>query len=688
MGAGGDFDTLVARAGIVRVWHDIDHRRHEPSIESLRALLDAMHLDWRQPADTLVALDAASPPGLPAIAAGFVDEPLHLALRLPACASRGAVRLWATDGEGRTQQAAVDLGRTAGPRGLDRVGRLEATIDWPFAPVPGEYRLRLEGIGLVSEGLFVIAPARCMELEPGFRGAGLSAQAYALRDRRGRAIGDLESLARLGEWFGGLGGAVVLANPLGGPVDPRTPALAPYSPSSRLTIDAVYLPGVAGPRTPPAGDRIGDVAAIRMAALGEMARAHAELLRNPDSDACREFRGWCAMEADWLDPHAIFAARVRQALEGGEGNLGWDGWPSEWQGPRSPAVVAWAAASHAAVDRERHAIWRLERAAVEADRRGRTAGLALGLGHDLPLGCARHGAETWSDPGAFALGASLGAPPDPFCRDGQDWGLPPLLPEELVRRACAPWRRPLRAAMRRGGLVRIDHVMGLDRLWWIPAGGRSADGAYVRYPSTVLLPLLAHDSHAHRCIVVGEDLGTVDPELRGRLARRGVLSTRVLRFERDDDGRFRPPERYPEHAWVTVGTHDLPGAVAHRRGSDFGGVATDDPPTGHGAEVTALASALHDAGFEPGPAEDDVAWLAALHGFLAATPSVLVGIQAEDLVAHAGQVNVPGTVGPGNWSHRLASAIEDWDGLPSVRAVLGALSARRAGTPAGGSAAD
>ncbi len=671
-----ELDALVDRAGIVRAWHDIDGRRQETSIETMRALLAAMRLDPDRPGETLDALDAAIPNGLSPIAANFVDEPLTVPLRLPADVRAESCTLTAIDAAGCMQRVQVDLAAARHSDARDRIGRLVLTLDWPFPPVPGEYRLRLEVDGLVSQGRHLIAPARCWEPGSMLRGAGLSAQIYALRDRRERAIGDLESLARLGEWFGRHRGQVVLANPLGGPVDPRAPSLEPYSPSSRLTIDPIYLPNVRAIRDQDAGDRIGDVAAIRSAALDTLAEEHAGLLRDPDSPLAREFRAWSEAESDWLEPHAIFAARIRLLIASGERVPCWERWAPDWRSPDSAAVARWKAAAGTAIDCERYAIWRLERAATDADRRGREAGLALGLGHDLPLGCARHGAETWSQPEAFALEASLGAPPDPFCRDGQDWGLPPLRPHGLAMRECLPWRSPLRAAMRRGGLVRVDHVMGIDRLWWIPPGGRPADGAYVRYPSALLLPLLVHDSHAYRCLVVGEDLGTVDPALRQRLAVHGVLSTRVLRFERDDDGSFRSPERYPERAWVTVGTHDLPGAVAHRRAADLDPAAFPEARAQRAAELDAMVTALRAASIDPGPPEHDEAWLAALHRFLAVTPAMLIGVQVEDLLGHAGQVNVPGTVGPRNWSHRLARAIEDWDEVPSVRAVLDALSAR------------
>jgi (1->4)-alpha-D-glucan 1-alpha-D-glucosylmutase len=668
---------LLARVGLDQSWTSIDGVRHDVSSDSLHALLQAMGLDGQQPLEALATLDATEPRWLAPFAAAFIDSPVALALRVPPDITRHRLRLVAHCPDGRERVASIepDQLRPADEPGLD--GWQACTLPWPFEVLPGEHALRLEGDDVWTEGKLLLAPATCHQLPEGHLGAGLAVQTYALRDQRSTPIGDLESLARVGEWLGRHGGDGVLANPLSGPVDRRDPELSPYSPSSRLTIDAAYLP-LTGPAIPPGAQEacIGAVDQIRAAALAHLGHEYRALLGGADPAALASFRQWCKAESDWLDAHAAFAVLTECAIGERWPGVGWQAWPAEYRDPSGPGVRDLILAKADAIDRERFAIWRLEHHARDADARARAAGLGLGIGHDLPLGCARHGAETWSQPGAFALAASMGAPPDPFCRSGQDWGLPPLQPGPLRRGEVAPWRRPLRLTMRRGGLMRIDHVMGIDRLWWIPNGGRPQDGAYVRYPVDRLLPILTHDSRAHRCVVVGEDLGTVEPALRAMLARRGVLSTRVLRFERDDDGRFRAPDRYPASAWVTVGTHDLPGTITHRHATDLGPAASDAARASREAELEALAAALRAAGLDPEALDDDVRWLAALHAFLAATPSVLVGIPAEDLVAHAGQVNVPGTIDPANWSHRLPVAIEDWDQLPSVRAILAALGAR------------
>lgn len=667
---------LLAKVGIDETWTSIDGVRHEVSSDSLHALLHAMGLDGRRPLDALSALDAAEPRWLAPLAAAFVDSPPLLPLHVPADVTRRRVRLIAHLADGREQVASIepDRLRPAGEPGLD--GWRACTLPWPFEILPGEHALRVETDHVLSEGKFLLAPATCYPLPEGHRGVGLAVQTYALRDRRSAPIGDLESLAQLSEWFGRHGGDVVLANPLCGPVDRREPALSPYAPSSRLSVDAAYLPLAGAAMPADVGSRIGAVDQIRRAALASLGHEHRALIGGADPAALASFRRWCNAESDWLDTHAAFAVLTECAIRDRWPGVGWQAWPAAYHDSSDPRVRDLIAANADAIDLERYVIWRLEQLAQHADGRARAAGLRLGIGHDLPLGCARHGAETWSQPGAFALAASIGAPPDPFCDRGQDWGLPPLQPVQLRHGAVTAWRRPLAHTMQRGGLIRIDHVMGIDRLWWIPAGGQPKDGAYVRYPCDRLLAILTHDSQRHRCVVVGEDLGTVEPRLRTMLAQRGVLSTRVLRFERDDDGSFRSPARYPAKAWVTVGTHDLPGTIAHRHATDLGPDASDTARVTRQAELEALVSALLTAGLDPGALDDDLRWLAAQHAFLAATPSALVGIQVEDFLGYAGQVNVPGTIDATNWSHRLCAAIEDWDQLPSVRATLAALGAR------------
>jgi glycogen operon protein len=288
------------------------------------------------------------------------------------------------------------------------------------------------------------------------------------------------------------------------------------------------------------------------------------------------------------------------------------------------------------------------------------------------VGAAADGAEPWADQDAFARGAAIGAPPDPFSVTGQNWGLPPPNPLAMDANACSAFRVLLAANMRHAGALRIDHVMGLSRLFWIPDGGAAADGAYVDYPLDALLHGLALESTRARCLVVGEDLGTVPEGLRERLAARDILSYRVLWFERDGAD-FIAPARYPVRAAACVSTHDLPTVAGWWSGADIderralGSATDDDARLAHHERQTAraaLVTALARAGATGGERFDDAtgegnAIACAIHRFVCATPSALVLLQADDLAGESMAVNLPGTDRERpNWRRKLDVDVE------------------------------
>lgn len=312
-----------------------------------------------------------------------------------------------------------------------------------------------------------------------------------------------------------------------------------------------------------------------------------------------------------------------------------------------------------------------------AAARCRERGMAIGLYLDLAVSVDRSGSDAWSFPGCFAASASVGAPPDDFNLSGQDWGLPPLLPQALREHGHEPFVLALRANMRHAGALRIDHVMGLMRLYWVPRGAGARDGAYVHYPLDELLAIVKLESHRNRCIVVGEDLGTVPDAVREALATAGVLSYRLLYFQRDASGGFLPPQDYPRDALVAIGTHDLPTLAGWWQGRDivlreglglFPDEATRDR---HRSERALDRMRLLDALARAGrlPADADIEALAqnplsatlveAIHGWLAACPSRLMMVQPEDWLGVVEQNNLPGTVDEHpNWRRKLPLTVE------------------------------
>ncbi|HSJ98501.1 MAG TPA: 4-alpha-glucanotransferase, partial [Myxococcota bacterium] len=338
----------------------------------------------------------------------------------------------------------------------------------------------------------------------------------------------------------------------------------------------------------------------------------------------------------------------------------------------------------------------LERQLAAAAERGRAAGLAIGVYQDLAVGSASDSADTWMAQGLFARGATVGAPPDDYAPDGQNWGLPPLDPHRLRADGYRHWSRLLRAGFAHAGALRIDHAMGMMRLFWIPEGRPGSEGTYVHARSDEMLGVLALESRRAGALVIAEDLGTVPPEFREELAEWAVLSSAVAYFERDD-GVFRPAAAYPPRALATVQTHDLVPLAGHRDGADLRirrsvGQIPDDAALAEALaererEHAALLARLREEGLLPAGAEPSPAELCvAVHAFLASTPSALVAASLDDLAGEAEPVNVPGVPVDRHrsWSRRMTVSLEALRSDPLAAAVLAALRARHGGSRASG----
>jgi glycogen operon protein len=333
--------------------------------------------------------------------------------------------------------------------------------------------------------------------------------------------------------------------------------------------------------------------------------------------------------------------------------------------------------------------WLCERQLAGAARRA--SGLRLGLCRDLAVGAAPDGAEVWAQAPLVAKGVSIGAPPDPLGPQGQVWGLPPFDPHRLRADGYRSVSELLAANMRHAGALRIDHVMGLARQFWVPEGAAGADGAYVAYPLADMLGVLALESERARCLVIGEDLGTVPEGLRETLAAAGTLSYRVLPFERDGAG-YRPPSAYPRQAWACVATHDLAPLAGWWDGVDIDErlglslMTAGEAMRSHAARLddkAALIEALVRAGViasSPDPALPlDAPTAAALHAFIAKSPAALAIGQIEDIGGERIAVNLPGTDRERpNWRRRMATSLEGFFDQPLASGILRALRATRA----------
>jgi (1->4)-alpha-D-glucan 1-alpha-D-glucosylmutase len=472
---------------------------------------------------------------------------------------------------------------------------------------------------------------------------GFMVQLYGVRSERNWGIGDFTDLRKLIEISAALGAGVVGVNPL------HATQGSPYSPSSRHALNVLYidveaLPGFQG--APKSLKRLRDAElvdyeGVRRAKLEALEKIFAKT--RPRVKATGEF--------------PLFEA-LREKFGGG-----WQSWPASFQNPKSREVREFQKKNATRV--AFHAwLQQLAREQLEAaQRRAHELGMPIGLYVDLALGADRGGAEVWADQDAYAVGASCGAPPDEFNPRGQDWGLPPYSPRALRARAYRPFIALLRANMLPGGALRMDHVMALSRLWWIPQGAKPERGGYVHYPFRELLAILAAESRRARCLVIGEDLGTVPAELRQALNDAGVLSYRPLLFE----------STFPRDALVCVSTHDLPTWRGYWAAHDLHlrkelGLTVDfDKELALREEEK---KRLQHAGLNPDTA--------AAHAFIARTPSKLAMVQPEDVFELDEQANLPGTVDQHpNWRRKLPLALERWHADPRVAALAGIMAERR-----------
>ncbi|WP_433547678.1 4-alpha-glucanotransferase [Streptomyces sp. CA-294286] len=556
----------------------------------------------------------------------------------------------------------------------------------------------------------VVAPARVPE--PQGPRHGFLVQLYSLLSARSWGMGDLGDLAELAGWAGrSLGAGFVQVNPLhaavpGTPTDP-----SPYRPSSRRFPDPVHLRIEDVPEfgyvTDPADRERLDALLARAAELrANVLHKGAHL----DRDAVWHLKkraleivaavplgpgrraAYCdflAQQGQALEDHATWCALAEEY--GGD----WHQWPEALRDSSSDDTRRARAALHERIDFHCRLAWLTDCQLAAAQRAARDAGMSVGLVHDLAVGVHPGGSDTWSpSQGAyFARGMSVGAPPDAFNALGQDWGLPPWRPDALAATGYAPYRGLLRNLLRHGGAVRIDHVMGLFRLWWVPEGRPPTDGTYVRYDAEAMLAVLVLEAHLAGAAVIGEDLGTVEPGVRDALAARGVLGTSVLWFERDWAATGRPlaPGDWREGCVATATTHDLPSTAARLTGDHVAlrhrlGLLTRplaQERAEDAAEVTDWLTYLTRLGLLPeGAGAGEEAQIHAVYRFLLRTPARMVGVWLPDAVGDRRPQNLPGTWDQyPNWRLPVADAegrpvtLEELAASPRLHRLMGVLAA-------------
>ncbi|MEV7327251.1 4-alpha-glucanotransferase [Micromonospora sp. NPDC093244] len=640
--------TLANAHGVSTWYEDWRHRRVEVAPETVVGVLGLLGVDATSPAAIADALAAAR----------AVDE---AALPPTVVLTHGATR--ALPGPG-----VVTL-EDGGRRAVDA----ELPGDLPL----GWHRLACDG----REVTLVVVPRRLPEPPSTW---GWMLQLYALTSEHSWGMGDLGDLGEFTGWAGANGAGLVLLNPLHA-VGPSHPvAASPYSPASRRFVNPLYL-------------RVGATAAYR--AADPPTRAIVDALRPDRGDLIDYDEVWAAKRhaLELLHPYAqpvdldadpaLASFATWCALAERHGN-DWRAWPAELHHPDSAAV---AEQRRQLADRVAFHAWLQHLCDEQLDAvtaAARSAGMPVGVVHDLAVGIDPGGADGWQLADVLAQGVRVGAPPDDFNQLGQDWGLAAWRPDRLAATGYAAYRDMLRRALRHAGGLRVDHVAGLWRLWWVPPGGGAADGTYVRYDAEAMLGILALEAHRAGAVVVGEDLGTVQPAVTRGLRERNMLGSTVLWFARDDEGGFVPPSRWPRNALATISTHDLPTAPGFLTGEhvrvrdELKLLSTDTAVerTRAAEERELLLTMLRAEGLLPDGelSPDGEEAVVAMHAALAASPSRLLGVSLYDVLGEVRQPNMPGTVDEyPNWRLPLPATVAQIRSDPRVARIAALLTEAR-----------
>ncbi len=696
-------DRLAQAAGIAPNWSEMNGVTHAVTAETKTILLTSMGLPVGSTGELRDSLDRLTQARdhrlLPASAVAWAGEApvLRVAARRR---SGGRVGLTIARQDGSTERLWLDIDNAPRLASVAADGRPAPAYHMTLPVQPtGRHRLWLDTDPDVVCAL-TVAPAQCY-LPPamlaGHKAFGIASHLYTLRSAGDQGIGDFSTLARLAESAGRQGAEMVGLNPLHALFPENRDRASPYHPSDRRFLDPLYIdvmsPGVL--EGAPAARRLLDARAGELAALrasrtvaypgvwtlkkAVLAEAFAAFdKRRTSSAADPEIRDFQAFVAEGGANLANFAAYSAMAVE--RRSSAWWDWPEDMRRPSQHGVEAYAAANPDGYLFQVYLQWLADRQFAAAASAGRGAGLNFGFYRDLAVGTAIDGAESWANQGVYVSGVSVGAPPDAFSANGQVWALPPPNPAVPGRAWLDTFAQLARANMRHAGALRIDHAMGLSRLFWIPDGAPGAMGAYVHYPMEEMLAELSLESHRAQCLVIGEDLGTVAPGFRERLAAADILSYRVVFFEREKAGLgFIPAADYPEKSVACVSTHDLPTLAGWWTGREIEerrslGSFTPEEADRAEAERALERVKLAEAIGRPGLAEQGetgVELAAGIHGFVAATPAMLVMAQAEDLVGETVAVNLPGTdTERPNWRRRLAVDVTDMLDTPLARQSL------------------
>jgi 4-alpha-glucanotransferase len=651
---------LAAAYGVATEWYQ-HGKRIETPVETVLAVLAALGVDATDPGAALAAhrderWARLLPPCVVTRPGRRTTFEVHVEHGAPA-------EVWIETEDGTTRRGVRQIDNHNPPHQLATRLVGEASFVLPDDLPLGYHTLRARSNGEDASCALIVTPAWLgIPDRLGDRRAwGIATQLYSVRSARSWGVGDLADLADLAAWGASHGAGFVQVNPLhaAAPIPPIEPS--PYLPTSRRFVNPIYLRVEQIPEYAylPGADRL----------LIEEARTELQH-RLADQDLIDRDSAWKAKEAALRAVYAVPRSGGRDlayaAYREHEGRAlddfatwcaiaeqhgtDWTRWPEPLRHPRSTQVHEFAAAHLAEVDFHRWLQWVTDEQLAATQAAARRAGMSLGIMHDLAVGVHARGADTWIYADTLARGIHVGAPPDAFNQLGQDWRQPPWRPDRLAAQAYRPFRDLAAAIVRHAGAVRVDHVIGLFRLWWIPAGRPPGDGTYVRYDHDAMIGILALEAHRAGALVVGEDLGVVEDSARAYLREVGLLGSTILWFEEDDGGRPIPAERWRDYCLASVTTHDLPPTAGYLAGDhvrlrDSLHLLTrplDEELAADAAHRERWLAELRGRGLlAPGAGEEEV--VAALHRYLVLSPARLLGVALTDAVGDRRIQNQPGT---------------------------------------------
>lgn len=685
-------DELSLLCGIIPEYYDITGTLHRTSLETKEAILTSLGIDTSSP-DSLKEeirkrrlspwLDIIEPVHVRSIK----ERPLRIPLYIPIDSGyedKVSVNISIIEEAGIRRDFRATCGHLIEEMKIDgkRYVKVEFVDGYDYPLGYHDVELILDHYdsslnGLKKKSRLIIAPDSAY-LPEGKKYIGLSVNLYSLTSRRNWGVGDFGDLRDLTRWFASLGGHLIGINPLHAIPNTLPYGISPYSPLSRLYKNFIYLDmgktgGSKGQISKLRSSQLIDYEAVAAIKLEILRKAFKRFLSDhygKDTALNRDFERFLNEEGKGLELFATYMALSERFH-----SHDWQSWPVDYHEPDSEAVRLFMKEEREGILFYQYLQWLIERQHCEVSEVAKEAGMSIGIYHDLAIGSVRGSSDVWCNKSLYALDMDVGAPPDDFSPDGQNWGFPPLIPDRLRKGGYELYIQTLRKNMKYAGALRIDHALGIFRLFWIPSGMSPKDGTYVRYPYEDLLRIIALESVRNDTIVVAEDLGTIGENVRENLKRFKMLSYRLFYFERNyPDPSFLPPSKYPELALSATTTHDLPTLYGYWIGRDIKerkrlGKYRDDETLysqlrERERDRYLIIGALKKEGLLPedfqSPPEMTEELCLAIYHYLMKTPSRIVLVSLDDMLGRIDQQNMPGvTEGYPNWRQKIETNLEE-----------------------------